>query len=339
MANLTALDLAKLAYPFRRADHEFLQGYVYIQEEAITARLDTVDPDWAYSIDEMIAYGDSIVARATMTVKGVCRSNTGGNPVQREKKDKTVFDQYTQADNGVNAHKAVSTDGLKRCARMFGVGRYLLDAPKVSGDNTTQFDEWLKQEHQQAKTRMDALTGKQVDTATGEITTKSAVDAPQGTTPPLAPKNAPARPSASATAIPVQAVASDPKVIVSTELIGNGVPAQDGFDEPLFPNVEGAKVVTLDNGRKVHTTTTPVPGRDSSGFPIIGGGKINMIDLLNRALAERLVNERNHFSNQIDKCIEEGLIRDPAAVSADAVLEAMRQHVAAKDLQREAVGK
>lgn len=176
----TPLDLAMLAYPFRRADHDFLQGYVYIQEEAIAERLDTVDPNWSIRIDEAIAYGDSIVMRSTLTVKGVSRSNAGGNPVQRDKEKRNdkgygtgeydALPQYTQADNGVNAYKSSATDALKRCARMFGIGRYLLSAPKVSKDDTTKFDGWLAEEHKQAKARLDAL--RQIDTTTGEITPK-----------------------------------------------------------------------------------------------------------------------------------------------------------------------
>ena len=170
---LTELDMAKLAYPFPRGDHSFLQGYVYIEEEAITARLDKVDPNWSISIDEAVGYGDSIAIRSTLTIKGVSRSNVGGNPVQRDTAEKdskgnktgtyVPLPLYTQADNGVNAYKAAATDALKRCARMFGVGRYLLSAPKEGG----KFDEWLEQCHEQARARHAVLSG--IDTSTGEI--------------------------------------------------------------------------------------------------------------------------------------------------------------------------
>jgi hypothetical protein len=160
---LTELDMAKLSYPFPRSQYEFLEGYVYIQEEAISERLDKVDPNWSIAIDETIAYGDSIVVRSTLTVKGVSRSNSGGNPVQREKKDKTILGQYAVADNGVNAYKSAATDAFKRCARMFGIGRALLSAPKEGG----AFDKWLEQEHTMAKARLDAL--RKVDAETGEV--------------------------------------------------------------------------------------------------------------------------------------------------------------------------
>lgn len=225
MGNLTALDLAMLAYPFRRADHEFLEGYVYIQEEAITERLDAVDPNWSIAIDEAIAYGDSIVCLSTLTVKGVNRSNAGGNPVQRDKKDKTTGKYepqplYTQADNGVNAHKAAATDALKRCARMFGIGRYLLSAPKEGG----VFDGWLADEHKAAKAKLDAL--RTVDTATGEISVKNAVEAPPA---PQQPENAPERATASQNGIPNGSPASmpngPPNGGVSTDKLAAAFPA------------------------------------------------------------------------------------------------------------------
>lgn len=40
--------------------------------------------------------------------------------------------------------KGAVTDALKRCARLFGIGRYLLDdPPKVNGGNDAEFNKWL----------------------------------------------------------------------------------------------------------------------------------------------------------------------------------------------------
>jgi hypothetical protein len=191
--------MAKLSYPFTRAQYDFLEGYVYIQEEAISERLDKVDPNWSIAIDETIAYGDSIVVRSTLTVKGVSRSNSGGNPVQREKKDKTILGQYAVADNGVNAYKAAATDAFKRCARMFGIGRNLLSAPKEGG----AFDKWLEQEHTMAKARLELLM--RVDTSTGEVILVA------GAPPPLTVKA-----GATVTAQPVAEV-THPNAAASTE--------------------------------------------------------------------------------------------------------------------------
>lgn len=188
---LTTLDIAKLSYPFPKTDHDFLEGFVYISEEAITDRIERIDPTWSFRIDQIIALGDSVVCIATLTIKGVSRSNGGGNPIQRDKQDKdakgnklgsyTPLPLYTVADNGVNAHKSAITDALKRCARLFGVGRYLLSAPKENSG----FDRWLEQQTADAKAALLKL--QQTDTETGEITPTAAAPKASATTPSTLP--------------------------------------------------------------------------------------------------------------------------------------------------------
>lgn len=146
---MTPLDLQKLAYPFRRPEHEFLQSMVYIRELAITNRLDQVDPYWSFKVNETIVDGDARVVIATLTVKGIARTNAGGGPLQVEKKDGTSLGKYNIADNTVNANKAAVTDALKRCARLHGIGRYLLGAPKEGAG----FDLWLNNLHVAAAAR------------------------------------------------------------------------------------------------------------------------------------------------------------------------------------------
>lgn len=285
---LTALDLAKLAYPFRRDDHEFLQGYVYIQEEAITERLDTVDPNWSISIDEAIGYGDSVVFLSTLTVKDVRRSNAGGNPVQREKKDKTVLDQYSQADNGVNAHKGAATDALKRCARMFGIGRYLLSAPKEG----KAFDDWLVEERIAAKARLDAV--RTVDATTGEITPKGGVEPHQ---PPPSPSAQPTPASVSQTGIPEQQRPN-----------GNGAPSQNtpptgaaganggSAKSDLFPDTSPVKHYTCTEVRvvKFGSGKQAQLKRADGGEPIVLLGRAKLI------AAGYPEDEVNHWIDTLD---------------------------------------
>jgi hypothetical protein len=236
MMTFTELDLAKLAYPFKRNEHDFLQGYVYISEESIGERIEKVDPAWSFVIDEMTALGDSVVVRASMTVKGVTRSNIGGNPIQRDKKDdKGVYHEmplYTQADNGVNSFKAAATDAFKRCARLFGIGRYLLSAPKTEGKDTSRFDEWLKRETETALSQLQALKGdaKAVDTTTGEITR---------------PTQAPPESSTSA-----QEDASPKPVLVDGKPVANVGDAIDKVLEPPVPNSIVVRQVEVKMSRK-----------------------------------------------------------------------------------------
>lgn len=161
---MTPLDLQKLAYPFRRPEHEFLQGMVYIRELAITNRLDQVDPYWSFKVNEVIVDGDARIAIATLTVKGITRTNSGGGPVQVESKA-GAMDRYRVADNTVNANKSAVTDALKRCARLHGIGRYLLGAPKEG----TAFDKWLNDLRTAAAARFkDASAVTAVDVAEDE---------------------------------------------------------------------------------------------------------------------------------------------------------------------------
>lgn len=131
---LTTEDLKKLQKPFARADHTFTRGFVYLQEEAITARLDSVDLDWSFDVMELSYAGDQAVARAALTVKDVRRVGVGMAAL-------TITDRKTGEVKpaGADPAKSAATDALKRCARLFAVGRYLLNAP---GEGP-EFDKWL----------------------------------------------------------------------------------------------------------------------------------------------------------------------------------------------------
>lgn len=143
---LTKEDLQILQAPFAFDDHEFINGFVYIREDAIMARIEEVDP------------GANIIARSQpldihitgeidlhiqvsvivdLTVCNVTRSGIGTANV--------VYKQYRDNAGNVNresivneAYKSAVTDALKRAARLFGVGRYLLQAPKER-----DFARWL----------------------------------------------------------------------------------------------------------------------------------------------------------------------------------------------------
>jgi len=138
---LTADDIKVLSKPFRRAEHEFTRGYVYITEGAITARLDEVDPNWMFEIQQLTVRDKQGVCAARLTVQGVTRENVGMQAVEYLK------DSDKEAGE---PEKGAVTDALKRCARLFGIGRYLLDDPpkvvmegfRVKDD--TAFNEWLR---------------------------------------------------------------------------------------------------------------------------------------------------------------------------------------------------
>jgi len=141
---MTPQDIELLCKPFDRKDHEFTRGFVYITEGAITARLDAVDPLWSFQLQQVSVRGRQAVAHARLSVNGVTRENIGMQTIE--------FVGTTDKEAG-EAEKGAATDALKRCARLFGIGRYLLDAPKEGAD----FDRWL-----------NALTGKPATNGNGK---------------------------------------------------------------------------------------------------------------------------------------------------------------------------
>ena len=135
--------VTQLTAPFAVNEHEFLRGAIYLTEEAVTRRLDAVDPAWSFMVSRVEHRDDKCVIFATLTVCGVTRESNGMD-VSEYKKDSPRV-----PENEVNQReKAALTDALKRCARMFGIGRYMLDMPR-KGDNGAVTDvpslrAWLK---------------------------------------------------------------------------------------------------------------------------------------------------------------------------------------------------
>lgn len=118
---LTIDDLTMLKRPFRLADHEFARGFVYIKEDAVTNRIEEVDPAWRFEVLSVSTSGKDVVATARMTIKDVSRDGIGMHGATLTEPEKSAV-----------------TDALKRCARLFGVGRYLLNAPQEK-----DFAAWL----------------------------------------------------------------------------------------------------------------------------------------------------------------------------------------------------
>lgn len=116
---LTPDDLATLRKPFAPNEHEFLRGFTYITESAVTNRLDDVDPSWSLVILNQAVRDNQAVVTVRLTVKGVGRDGVG---------------MQTINDKAGEAEKGAATDALKRAARLFGIGRYLLDIPPGVGD-------------------------------------------------------------------------------------------------------------------------------------------------------------------------------------------------------------
>lgn len=134
---MTPDDVKALTAPFEASEHEFLRGMTYLTESAITRRLDEVDPAWSFRISLVEHRADKVVVYAAMTVCGVTRESNGMEASEYRK------DADRVPENEVNyPEKSAVTDALKRCARLFGIGRYILDLPQNVKDMRA-LETWL----------------------------------------------------------------------------------------------------------------------------------------------------------------------------------------------------
>jgi hypothetical protein len=118
------------------AQKQWALWLVYTEEGPITERLDEVDPNWSLEIVDKLVDGNSATVYARLTICDVSRDcvGSGSNP------------------NAGDAQKGAATDALKRGARLFGVGRYLLDAPQFYTDwaPKKRGNEWVRTRNQEA---------------------------------------------------------------------------------------------------------------------------------------------------------------------------------------------
>lgn len=157
-------DLALLNKPFVASDHKFLNDLIYLHEEPINERLDSVDPAWSFQIKSIVTRDNAgeggkdigtVTVHASLIIKGVARDGVGMAVIQRTNPIKeSLWDkaQNRKVETGViytseanEAEKSAATDALKRCARMFGIGRYMLTIPKGAVKDEKQLAKWLKE--------------------------------------------------------------------------------------------------------------------------------------------------------------------------------------------------
>jgi len=97
------------------------QWLVYTEEFPVIERLNEVDLNWTWEINDKTIGSDWAVVYGTLTICGVSRSSNGDGGAHGE------------APDG-NMEKGAQTDALKRTARLFGVGEYLQNAPRIYTD-------------------------------------------------------------------------------------------------------------------------------------------------------------------------------------------------------------
>jgi hypothetical protein len=131
---ITREDFAKLAAPFAAKDHEFNRGFIYIEETAVCSRIEEVDLSWEWKTIEAIFANGMATVIGALTIKGVTRYGTGQQLAQ--------LDANGTEKNG-EAYKGATTDALKRAARLFGIGRYLLQCPQDVKGEGPALNKWL----------------------------------------------------------------------------------------------------------------------------------------------------------------------------------------------------
>ncbi len=105
---------------------------LYLQHTDVQNRIEEVDPSWSMEAIRDEAIDDTFVVRMRMTVKGISRENVGeGNDL-----------------------KAAYSDALKRCAMLFGIGRYLYDSETVWVDYQEprdRYKRWTSDDFERAR--------------------------------------------------------------------------------------------------------------------------------------------------------------------------------------------
>jgi hypothetical protein len=116
---------------------------VYTEEGPITERLDSVDPNWEFKILDKWADGNAATVYAQLTVCGVSRDCVGSGTNTKPQE----------------AQKGAATDALKRGARLFGIGRYLLDVTPIYTDwlPKKRGQEWVRTRQQEEKWKQEAF--------------------------------------------------------------------------------------------------------------------------------------------------------------------------------------
>jgi hypothetical protein len=136
---ITAEQFAILAAPFAPQEHEFNpRGYIYIEETAICERIERVDLSWEWRVETVNRYDPkSAIASSIshLTICGVTRSGVGSQAAEFRKDKPDV-------ESG-EIEKGSETDSLKRAARKFGIGRYLLQCPGDVKTHGPALNKWL----------------------------------------------------------------------------------------------------------------------------------------------------------------------------------------------------
>lgn len=148
---LSHQDFAILAATFQPEEHEFVNDKIYIKETAVSQRIEEVDIAWEWiepTIERYDAKTEMATVSGTLIICGTRRFGVGSQSFQMPNKYKDeseenyalrVLSEFRKSE----LEKGSATDCMKRAARLFGIGRYLLKCPKTLKKHGTELNEWL----------------------------------------------------------------------------------------------------------------------------------------------------------------------------------------------------
>lgn len=142
MSELSKEDLKILCAPFPKdrvgvkvqslsKDKTKAMLVLYVQHTDVYARLEEVDPTWSCEVVSLSQQREVLSCEMKLTVKGVTRTNVG------------------EGDDPKSAY----SDALKRCAMLFGVGRYFYDSDTVwvpYDESRDRFKSWTLDDYNKA---------------------------------------------------------------------------------------------------------------------------------------------------------------------------------------------
>jgi len=149
---LSRQDFAVLAAPFLPGEHEFVNDKIYIKETAVCERIEEVDMAWQWiepTFDRLDLKTEMATVSGTLVICGTPRFGVGSQPFQMPKKyekesDEVYVLRIETEFRKSELEKGSTTDCLKRAARLFGIGRYMLECPKDIKGYGSALDAWLK---------------------------------------------------------------------------------------------------------------------------------------------------------------------------------------------------
>lgn len=135
--------IAKLKSPFAIDLHlRNYDGFIYIDETAICDRLDDVDPNWTWEVSEITNRDRKVYVHGSLTILGVRRDGVGMQGIEYVKDKDSKGNVIGETDIETSEpEKGAETDALRRAARKFSLGRYLLQAPKATRDASKRWSD------------------------------------------------------------------------------------------------------------------------------------------------------------------------------------------------------